>query len=151
MISCDDSDVLPAARAAGVVSRGVAALIDLCVVSVMLALLYLGLVLSMLALNPGSLRFPALDLVFTGAVVFGVAVLYLAGCWSVSGCTAGAAAMGLQVVGRRSARLRPAIALLRGAACVFFPVGLAWVAVDRRRRSLQDIVFGSRVVYVRQR
>lgn len=139
----------PTTRAAGVVSRGAAALIDLCVLGMLLALLYLGLVLTLLAVNPGSFRFPALDLVFTGVVVFGAAVLYLAGCWSVSGCTAGAAAMGLQVVGRRSARLSPAIALLRGAACVFFPVGLAWVAVDAKRRSLQDIVFGSRVVYVR--
>ncbi len=136
-------------RAAGVVSRSVAALIDVCVVSVLLALLYLGLVLTMLAVNPGSFRFPALDLVFTGVVVFGMAALYLAGCWSVSGCTAGAAAMGLRVVDRSSARLKPPVALLRGAACVFFPVGLAWAAVDTRRRSLQDIVFGSRVVYVR--
>lgn len=137
------------ARAAGVVSRSVAALIDLCVVGVLLALLYLGLLLTTLALNPGSFRFPALHLVFTSAVGFAVAVLYLAGCWSVSGCTVGAVAMGVRVVGRRSARLHPVVALLRGAACVIFPVGLVWVALDRRRRSLQDILFGSRVVYVR--
>ena len=31
-----------------------------------------------------------------------VSVLYLVGCWSVSGCTAGAVLMGLRVVGRRS-------------------------------------------------
>lgn len=141
----DDTTV----RAAGVVSRGVAALIDVCVVGVLLASLYLGLLLTVLALNPGSFGFPALDLIFTGTVGFVVAVLYLAGCWSVSGCTAGAVVMGLQVVGRRSDRLKPLIALLRGAACVVFPVGLAWVALDRRRRSLQDIAFGSRVVYAR--
>jgi len=138
-----------AVRAAGVVSRTVAALIDLCVVGVILSLLYVGLVLTRLALNPGSFRFPALDLVFSGAVGFVVAVLYLAGCWSVSGCTAGAVAMGLRVVGRRSTHLKPLVALLRGAACVLFPIGLGWVALDRHRRSLQDIVFGSRVIYVR--
>lgn len=136
-------------RVAGVVSRGVAALIDLIVVGVLLALLYSGLVLTRLALNPGSFRFPALDVVFSGVVAFVVAVLYLAGCWSVSGCTVGAVAMGLRVVGRGPDRLKPVIALLRGAACVIFPIGLAWVALDSRRRSLQDIVFGSRVVYVR--
>lgn len=139
----------PAARTAGVVSRGVAALIDLVVVGVLLALLYVGLALAVLALNPSSFRFPALNLVFTGVVGFSVAVLYLAGCWAVSGCTAGAAVMGLQVLGRRSARLSPMVALLRSAACVLFPLGLAWVALDRNRKSLQDIVFGSRVVYVR--
>ena len=137
------------ARAAGVVSRCVAAVIDLCVVGALLAVLYSGLVLSLLALNPGSFRFPALDLVFSGAVGFVVAVLYLAGCWSVSGCTAGAVAMGLRVVGRGSTRLKPPTALLRGVACVVFPVGLLWVALDRRRRSLQDILFSSRVIYVR--
>ncbi|MGD9619117.1 MAG: RDD family protein [Mycolicibacterium sp.] len=139
----------PGLRTAGVVSRGIAAVIDLVVVGVLLALLYVGLVLGVLALNPGSFRFPALDLVFTGFVGFVVAVFYLATCWSVSGCTAGAAVMGLQVLGRRSARLKPAVALLRGAACVIVPLGLVWVALDRDRRSLQDIVFGSRVVYVR--
>lgn len=126
-----------------------AALIDLLVVGVLLAVLYSGLVLARLALNPGTFRFPALDMVFSGAFAFVVAVLYLAGCWSVSGCTAGAVAMGLRVLGRRADRLKPSRALLRGAACVVFPVGLAWVALDSRRRSLQDIVFGSRVVYVR--
>lgn len=136
-------------RAAGVVSRGFAALIDLGVVGLLLALLYFGLALTRLALNPGAFRFPALDIVFSGTVGFAVAVLYLAGCWSVSGCTAGAVAMGLRVVGRRTPRLTPQIALLRGVACVLFPIGLAWVALDSHRRSLQDIVFGSRVVYVR--
>lgn len=134
---------------AGVVSRGVAAVIDLLVVGVLLALIYLGLVLARLALNPGTFRLPPLDLVFSGAVAFGTAVLYLGGCWSVSGCTAGAVAMGLRVLGRSTPRLPLATALLRGAACVVFPLGLAWVAVDAKRRSLQDIVFGSRVVYLR--
>jgi uncharacterized RDD family membrane protein YckC len=57
--------------------------------------------------------------------------------------------MGLRVAGRRSQRVGPVIALLRAVACVLFPVGLLWVAVDRNRRSLQDIVFRTRVVYNR--
>ena len=136
-------------RAAGIVSRGVAAVLDLCIVAVLLALMYVGLLLARLALNPGAFRFPALDMVFSTAVGFGVAVLYLAGCWAVSGRTAGAVVMGLVVVGRRGGRLTPVTALLRAAAYVVFPVGLIWVAVDRRRRSLQDIAFGSRVIYAR--
>lgn len=136
-------------RSAGVVSRGTAAVLDLIVVGVLLALLYAGLVLSRLALNPGSFRFPALDAVFSGLVGFVAAVVYLTLCWSVSGCTAGAVTMGLKVVGRRATGLKPVTAMLRAITCVVFPLGLAWVAVDARRRSLQDIVFGTRVVYVR--
>ncbi len=139
----------PDERVAGVVSRAVAAVVDLAVVGVLLALLYLGLILTLLALHPGAFRFPALNLVFSGTVGFGAAVLYLAGCWSVSGCTAGAVVMGLRVVGRWGRRLAPVVALLRAAACVVFQLGLAWVAIDARRRSLQDIAFGSCVVYVR--
>jgi uncharacterized RDD family membrane protein YckC len=41
------------------------------------------------------------------------------------------------------------VALLRAVACVVFPIGLLWVAVDKERRSLQDLLFGSRVIYAR--
>jgi uncharacterized RDD family membrane protein YckC len=57
--------------------------------------------------------------------------------------------MGVRVTGRRAERLRPVIALLRAIGCVLFPIGLFWVAVDSQRRSLQDMLFGSRVVYTR--
>jgi uncharacterized RDD family membrane protein YckC len=137
-------------RAAGLVSRGVAAVIDLLVVSVVMALLYLGLVLARLVFNPTSFSFPAPNGVFSAAMMFAVSVLYLTACWMVSGCTAGAVVMGLRVIGRRSKRLSAVPALLRAIACVLVPVGLVWVVVDRRRRSLQDIVFGSTVVYTRQ-
>ncbi len=135
-------------RTAGVVSRCVAAVVDLGVVLVIIGMLYVGLVLTVLAWNPSSFRFPAIGVVFSSTVTFAISVLYLAGCWAVSGCTVGAAIMGLRVTGRRSERLPAVRALLRAVACVVFPVGLAWVAVDRQRRSVQDLMFGSRVVYV---
>jgi uncharacterized RDD family membrane protein YckC len=134
---------------AGIVSRGVAAVIDFVVVGVILAALYLGLVLIKLMFRSTAFSFPSLSIVFSSAVAFVVAVLYLVSCWSVSGCTAGAVVMGLRVVGRRSPRLPPAVALLRAIACVVFPIGLLWVAVDAQRRSLQDLLFGSRVIYAR--
>jgi uncharacterized RDD family membrane protein YckC len=137
------------ARVAGIVSRGVAAVIDLIVVLVLLGLLYAGLILARLAQSPAAFAFPAFDAVFSTAVTFVVAVLYLTGCWAVSGCTAGAVTMGLRVVGRVSPRVHPLVALGRAIACVVFPIGLAWVAVDRQRRSLQDIVFRTRVIYSR--
>jgi hypothetical protein len=137
------------ARNAGIVSRGVAAVIDLLVVLAAMGVLYAGLILATLAFSPRAFSFPAPSVVFSAFGLGAVAVLYLAGCWTVSGCTAGAVVMGLQVVDRRSARLRAVICLARALTCVLFPIGLAWVAVDGQRRSLQDIVFRSRVVYNR--
>lgn len=137
------------ARVAGIVSRGVAAVIDLMVVLVLLGLLYVGLILVRLAQSPAAFAFPAVDAVFSTAVTFVVAVLYLTCCWAVSGCTAGAVTMGLRVVGRASSRVHPLVALARAITCVVFPIGLVWVAVDRQRRSLQDIVFRTQVIYSR--
>lgn len=137
------------ARSAGIVSRGVAAVIDLLVVLAVLAVIYGGMVLAVLAFSPRAFSFPAPSLIFSAIGIGVVALVYLATCWSVSGCTAGAVVMGLRVIGRDAARLRWSVALLRAAACVLFPIGLAWVALDHNRRSLQDIVFRSQVVYNR--
>ncbi|ART67581.1 hypothetical protein BTO20_02340 [Mycobacterium dioxanotrophicus] len=136
-------------RPAGIVSRGVAAVIDLAVVGIVLSALYVGLILTRLMFGPTTFSLPTLSAIFSSLVMFVVSILYLAGCWAVSGCTAGAVVMGLRVVSRRSERLGPVVALLRAVAYVLFPVGLLWVAVDARRRSLQDIVLGTRVVYAR--
>jgi uncharacterized RDD family membrane protein YckC len=136
-------------RSAGIVSRGVAAVIDFVVVGLLLAALYLGLVLTQLMMHSTNFSFPSLNGVFSSVVAFAVSVLYLVGCWTVSGCTAGGVVTGLRVVGRRDERLNAFVALLRAITCVLFPVGLLWVAVDRRRRSVQDVVFRSRVVYAR--
>jgi uncharacterized RDD family membrane protein YckC len=135
---------------AGIVSRGVAALVDLVVVGAVIGLLYLGLVLSRLLFNPTAFQLPALDVLFSTAAVLTVSAFYLAVAWAVSGCTVGAVIMGLRVVGRRSERVPLAVATVRAIACVLFPVGLLSVAIDRRRRSVQDLVLGTRVVYVRR-
>jgi uncharacterized RDD family membrane protein YckC len=36
---------------------------------------------------------------------------------------------------------------LRALACVFFPVGLLWCAISPTRRSVQDLLLGSVVIY----
>jgi uncharacterized RDD family membrane protein YckC len=135
-------------RNAGIVSRCVAAVIDLGVVLVIIGAIYVGLILTRLAVNPSAFQLPAIGVLFSTTVTFSISVLYLAGCWAVSGCTVGAVVMGLRVRGRKSERLPGVVALLRAIACVVFPVGLAWVVVDAQRRSLQDLLFRSRVVYV---
>jgi uncharacterized RDD family membrane protein YckC len=136
-------------RTAGIVSRGTAALIDLVVSGAIVGILYVGVALTRLMLRPSSFSLPALNPFFSTAVLFTVAVAYLAGCWVTSGSTAGAVVMGLKVVGRRSGRVSLVVSLVRAAACVIFPVGLVLVVVDRQRRSVQDVLLGTRVVYVR--
>jgi uncharacterized RDD family membrane protein YckC len=144
------SDAVPdAERAAGIITRGIAAVIDLLVVLLIMGALYAGLVLTKLVFSPAAFSLPSLNVVFSTLITFVVAVVYLTGCWAVSGSTAGAVTMGLRVVGRQSQRVRPHVAFLRAMGCVVFPIGLLWVAVDRQRRSLHDIVFRTRVVYSR--
>ena len=138
-----------AERAAGIITRGLAAVIDLLVVLLMLSGLYGGLILVRLVHSPAAFSLPSLNAVFSTLVTFVVAVLYLTACWTVSGSTAGAVTMGLRVVGRRSQRVHLPVGLLRAIGCVLFPIGLLWVVIDRQRRSLQDIVFRTRVVYSR--
>lgn len=136
-------------RAAGIVTRGLAAVIDLVVVLLIMGALYGGLVLVRLVYSPTAFSLPSLNAVFSTVVTFVIAVLYLTACWTVSGSTAGAVTMGLRVVGRRSQRVRFLVGLLRSICCVLFPVGLLWIVLDRQRRSLQDIVFRTRVIYLR--
>jgi uncharacterized RDD family membrane protein YckC len=139
----------PDARPAGIVSRGLAGVIDLIVVLIVIGVLYVGLILVRLVYSPAAFRLPDVNVVFSTVVTFAVAVLYLTACWAVSGRTAGHVTMGLRVVGQRSLRVHPLVALLRAVACVSFPIGLVWVALDHDRRSLQDIVFRTQVIYVR--
>lgn len=144
------SEAVPDAEGtAGIVTRGLAAVIDLLVVLLIMSALYGGLVLVRLVYSPSAFSLPSLNAVFSTAVTFVVAVVYLTGCWTVSGSTAGAVMMGLRVVGGRSQRVSLPVGLLRAIGCVMFPIGLLWVVIDRQRRSLQDIVFRTRVVYSR--
>lgn len=136
-------------RSAGIVSRGTAAVIDVVVVAVALTAVYAGWLLVRLGFSPRAFSFPAPSTVFSTAGFVVLATVYLAGCWAVSGRTVGAAIMGIEVIGRGSSRVRPVVALLRALACVAFPIGLAWVVVDRQRRSVQDLTLGTRVVYGR--
>lgn len=136
-------------RAAGIITRGLAAVIDLVVVLLIMSVLYGGLVLARLVYSPTAFSLPSLNAVFSTVVTFAVAVLYLTGCWTVSGSTAGAVTMGLRVVGRGAQRVSLLVGLLRAISCVVFPIGLLWVVIERQRRSLQDIVFRTRVIYSR--
>lgn len=135
-------------RAAGIVSRGAAAAIDIAIVATLLGGAYVGLVLVRLAVNLAP-DWTWLSAILTTSGFFALSTGYLFACWAISGRTAGCAVMGLRVVGTKGQHLRPVQALLRSVVCVFFAIGLAWCAVDSRRRSLADILLRTRVVYSR--
>jgi uncharacterized RDD family membrane protein YckC len=87
---------------------------------------------------------PALNVVLV--VVIGVALLSSA--WSGSGRAPGMAVLGLRVVGRDGERLSSRRAFWRAVlAVVTLGLGVLWVLVSKRNKSIYDIVCGSAVVY----
>ena len=134
-------------RAAGLVSRSVAAAIDVVVVAVTLVLAAVSLAAARyLVLGPPP-ALPDPPRAVTAAVADLVAIAYLAWAGASTGRTAGKQVMGLRLVGRSGRRLGPGRAVLRAALSVHFPLGLLWAAFSRRDASVQDLVVHSAVVY----
>jgi len=135
-------------RRAGLVTRAAAAGIDIAAVLLALILAYLVFaVVVVLLVPPRGLQVPLPPqwLVLAAGTV--TMTLYLTVCWHRSGRSYGGLVMGLRVVNRRSQGLGLGAAFLRAVLTVVFPLGLAWVAVSRRNRSIQDIVVGTSVLY----
>ena len=132
---------------AGVVTRLIAALLDMLVVGAILLGGYLGLVGLIFLVHPRSFQFPELGLVFTLAAAFGVAVVYLTVFWTLSGRTYGYLVMGLRVLGHGGRRLRLVGSFVRAVFVVAVPIGIVWVPISRNNKSLQDLALGTRVVY----
>jgi uncharacterized RDD family membrane protein YckC len=133
-------------RRAGIVSRLTANIVDVIVVGLVVGLIYLAVAFFIFAVNPARFSFP--DLPGFGLAVVGsvVGFVYFAAFWVVTGRTCGDQLLGLRVVSRRGRRLGPGRSLIRAVLCVVFPVGLLLV-LGSARRSLQDLVVGTIVVY----
>lgn len=134
-------------RPAGIVTRTAAAGIDLAMVIVVCSLAYLGLVLAKLVWSPATFSWPTMPVWFTFVFGWGVAVIYLTVGWVTTGRSYGAYVMGLRVLTNRHHTMRWAHSFVRAVFCVFFPVGLVWVIFSPARRSLQDVVLRTTVVY----
>lgn len=134
-------------RRAGVVTRMVAAVIDVLVVVAILCVIYGVLAGLLFLVNPTSFRWPSGLGWSIPLIGFGVAVPYLTLCWRLTGRTYGDTLLGLRVVRYDGRHMRFAGALLRAVACVVFPIGLLWVAVSRANRSVQDVIMRTSVVY----
>lgn len=133
---------------AGLVTRLMASAVDLAMVLVLLAVGLLLLNAAVLAIRPLAFEPVLVPLPVTLLSGFVISVVYLTIAWASTGRTFGGAVMGTRVVdaGTR-ARLPATRALLRAATCTVFPIGLLWTLLTPQRRSLQDRLAGSAVVY----
>lgn len=134
--------------AAGLVTRLVANTIDAFVVAGILAGVYLALVGALFVLDPRSFTMPDLSLLGSITVILGILVTYLTLAWWLVGRTYGDHVMGLRVEGRiRGRRLGFFRSLLRAGFCAVFPIGLFWCLISPARRSVQDALLWTKVVY----
>jgi uncharacterized RDD family membrane protein YckC len=134
-------------RRAGLVSRFAAAIIDLLVIVLVLGLIYAAVAGFAFLIDPRSFHWPeglGWSIPLVGLVI---ALPYLTIAWCASGRTMGDVLLGLRVVTGTSARVRLPRSLLRAAFCLVFPLGLFWVPFSPSRRSLQDTVLRTSVIY----
>lgn len=132
---------------AGLVTRMAAAVLDVLVLLVLLALGYLAVNATAFLLRPRTFHLVTASQPVLLAVAGGSAVVYLAGAWWLAGRTYGCDVMGLRIIDRRGRTPRLLVAVLRAATYVVFPVGVLWCAMTSSRRSLQDLLLGTYVVY----
>jgi uncharacterized RDD family membrane protein YckC len=134
-------------RPAGIVTRILAALIDGVVVAALTGTVLGAVVAGLFVVNPVSFRWPHGLLAEASLVTVGVAVGYLTVGWAIAGRTVGGAVLGVRVVANGGGRLGWTRSACRALLCVLVPLGLLWAAVSARRRSVQDLVVRSTVLY----
>ena len=132
---------------AGLVTRLLAAMIDGLTVAAALVAAYAGANLALFLIDPRGFEFASLSALSDVTTALAVCIVYLAGAWSITGRTYGDHVMGLRVVDGHGARVRPIRSLIRAVLCVGFPIGLLWCAVSPSRRSVQDALLRTSVVY----
>lgn len=132
---------------AGIVTRTLANVIDLLVVALVVAGAYAAFVAIRFVLSPTTFSVPSTAPWFALGTLLCVQALYFAVTWTVFGGTYGDRVLALTVTDDAGRRLRWDRSAVRAVLCTVFPVGLAWVLVSRERRSLQDLVLRTAVVY----
>jgi len=132
---------------AGLVTRLIANTIDAIVVCVVIAGGYLGWAAFRFIRDPLTFAFPRASLLFFVTAGLVASTVYLGLAWWLAGKSYGGHVMGLRVTGRRGRGLGPVRSFARAGFCAFFPIGLFWCLVSPRRRSVQDIVLWSAVLY----
>jgi uncharacterized RDD family membrane protein YckC len=126
---------------AGIVTRGVALVIDALIVN--LFVIIAGAAVNLLvSLFGGNINFDAAGALAAGFLWFVWLGLYFAIFWNVTGQTPGDRVMGIRVVGARGGELGLWRSVVRfiGLVLCALPLGLGFVPVlyDSRRRGLHD-------------
>ncbi|MYW63355.1 RDD family protein [Streptomyces sp. SID8379] len=135
------------AEPAGLVSRGIAALLDILVLALTGVSVQLGAGCARLLVAGPPFRMPALDGRIAGVIGWTFAVCYFGGAWAMTGQSVGGRLMGIRVGDRAGHRLGLPRALLRAALSVTFPLGLLWIPFSRRRAAVPDLVVAAAVRY----
>jgi uncharacterized RDD family membrane protein YckC len=132
---------------AGLVTRLVANSVDALSVSVALLASYAGFNAVLFLISPRNFEFATASVLLSVTTALLAFIIYMTVAWSITGRTYGDHVMGLRVVGRRGDRVWPPTALVRAALCVGFPIGLLWCGVSASRRSVQDLMVRTSVIY----
>jgi uncharacterized RDD family membrane protein YckC len=139
-------DGLPTTHA-GVVTRLLAAGVDVVAVVLLTVVLDLAAAGIRFVWSPLDFRWPRPETEIAVVVLLGVAVLYLTVAWAMTGRTYGGRLLGLRVLSGRGTLLGWTRSFLRAVTSVLWPVGLLWSGISRTRSSLQDLVLRTVVVY----
>lgn len=134
---------------AGIVSRSVAAVIDLGVAVVAaFVLVLIRSVWTFFSSSGSTLRVVWPSRLGLSTLVWVVLFVYLAWGWARTGKTLGKRVLGLTVVPSGGGGRLPAwVAVGRALLYAVFPVGLLWCAVSGTQRSVQDLLLRTAVVY----
>jgi uncharacterized RDD family membrane protein YckC len=132
---------------AGIVTRALAAVLDFVVALGLTGGAFGAVAAAFFLASPASFSWPRDLPLETSALGLTIAVGYLTVGWATGGQTVGAAVLGVRVVALGGGRLGWLRSGLRAVLCVFVPLGLMWSAVSVNRRSLQDLLVRSAVVY----
>lgn len=132
---------------AGFVTRLLANLVDVTLVSVTVGVLYVGWAGLLFVLSPSRFTFPSTP--FAGLLGLGALVAWVSWTvsWATTGRTPGAHVMGIRVVNYHGQRMRWQGAALRALFCLGFLPGLLWVIISGENRSVQDLVLRTSVIY----
>ena len=132
---------------AGVVSRLGAAAIDLLSAVALLVVAYAGYAGFRFLRDARSFTWPQAS--FDEALVVGAIILTVmfTTSWSSTGRSTGMRLLGLRLIGRDGSTIGPGRSFLRAVACIVFPLGLCWSAMSARNASVQDLLFGTSVIY----
>ncbi|MGA0210018.1 MAG: RDD family protein [Candidatus Nanopelagicales bacterium] len=131
---------------AGFVTRTIAAVIDVVITGAIVLGIWVAGWLFLLVFSPsgGESLPPPGYFLLSGYVVLWA---YWTWCWATSGRSPGQSLMGVRVLDRHDQRPSWGLAAVRSAFCIVFQIGIMWVLVSRRNRSVQDVVLGTSVIH----